>query len=177
MALEPIDVIVDAGTPEDELDAVRSVFERVGVDAKVRDDYLRLSAADVLPYVVTFIAPVTWIAAKFAGGFTQKAGEDAWDEFRAGGWKGLAEFLGEISRARNGRPGVTTIRDPAGPDLDLDMEISDEALRALGDLDWTAMADGQLSWDASRGVWWFLQADRAPKGVSAPRRPRSARGD
>jgi hypothetical protein len=165
----PLEVTVDSGTPAAEMAAVEQVFAAAGVPAKVRDDCMRLSA-DALPFVVMFIAPTTWVAAKFAGGFANKAGEDAWDEFRAGGWRGLTRFLAEIASARGARDGVVTIRDPDGPDLNLKPGIPDAALEDLANLDWTAMSDGWLSWNDARGSWWFLQAHRAPSGMPAPRK-------
>lgn len=169
MITEPLDITVDTGTPDAEMRAIREAFESVGVRADVREDILRLSA-DTLPFVVMFIAPVTWVAAKFAGGFAEKAGEDAWDEYRAGGWQGLARFVAEMTAARGGRDGTTTIRDPTGPDLTVWVGIPDDAFRDLANLDWAAMSDGMLTWNSSTGEWWFLQGRRAPSGIPAPRR-------
>jgi hypothetical protein len=168
-SLKPLDAIVDAGAAPEEMAAVESVFRAANVPATVRDDYVRLSA-EVLPFVVMFIAPVTWVAAKFAGGFAAKAREDAWDEYRSGGWRGLSRFITEIAAARQGRAGRTTIRDPTGPDLDLAYGIPDEALQELAELDWDVMRNGDLGWDPVTGQWLFLHATRAPRGLPPPRR-------
>lgn len=112
---------------------------------------------------------MTWIAAKFAGGFVEKAGADTWDAFRHGGWRGITRLISEIAKARDGRKGTTTIRDPTGPDVHLTMDIPDHAVQDLANLDWEAMSDGWLTWDAERQEWRFLHGHRAPQGATAPR--------
>jgi hypothetical protein len=59
------------------------------------------------PYVVDVVVEaIPWIAAvfaagaaAFAGGAVAKAGEDTWDAFRDGGWKGLQQLVRGIGRA------------------------------------------------------------------------------
>ena len=165
-AHDPLEVTVDRGASEAEMAELRAIFQRVGIDARIRDDYLRLSA-EPLPYAVMFMSPVTWIAGAFAIGALGKAGADSWDAFRDGGWRGLSRFLAEVARAR-GRDGTVTIRDPTGPDVQLDQHVPDDALRELAALDWPAMSDGYLGW--SEDGWLYLKGGAA-EALPAPRRP------
>jgi hypothetical protein len=161
-----LDVTVDRGATQEEMRALRQVFQDAGIEATVRDDFIRLSSG-VLPYVVTFIAPLTWVAAKFAGGAAAKAGADTWDAFRDGGWRGLRRFLDDVASTRTTH-GIVEVRDPTGPEIKLHEDIPDEALRELADLDWAQMkGGGYLGW-SERG-WGYLQAG-APKSIPAPRR-------
>jgi hypothetical protein len=166
---EPLTVIVDAGAPPNEMAAVQRAFEAHGIKAEVRDDYVRLAAGE-LPWVVDVTASIQWIALAFASGFAGNAGADAWTEYRSGGWRGLVHFIREIASARGNDDGTITVHDPQGPDLLLDTKVPEEALPDLADLDWPAMQDGILGWNDERKEWWFLQARRAPRGISAPRR-------
>jgi hypothetical protein len=94
---------------------------------------------------------------QFASGAVQKAGEDAWDAYRAGGWRGLRRLADEIAAARTGDHGGTvTIRDPDGPDVHLSSSVPDIALEELADLDWSGMRDGWLTWDAATEQWMYL---------------------
>jgi hypothetical protein len=163
---EPLDITVETGTPQPEMDAVAAIFQSVGLRANVREGYIRLSADLDLPWVVMLMAPLTWVALQFAGGVATKAGADAWDAYRRGGWRGLRRFIDEVVHAR-GREGTITVRDPTGPDVRLHAAIPDEALSELADLDWEAMSDGYLSWE--EGQWHYLGGG-APKAVRAPRR-------
>jgi hypothetical protein len=167
---ERIYITVDAGTPPEQMRAVAALFDGTGKEAEVDDGYIRLSA-DTLPWIVQLIAPVKWIALVFGAGVAGKAGSDTWDAYRAGGWIGVRNFVMKVVRARGEDPnGTITIRDPTGPDVHLWVEVPDEALRELAELDWEAMTDGYLSWSAERREWTFLQANRAPHGLPAPRR-------
>jgi hypothetical protein len=114
---EVLDVTVDRGATPQEVGALEDVFRSAGIEASVRDDFVRLSG-EVLPYVVMFIAPITWVALRFAGGAAEKAGADAWDAFRDGGWRGLRRFLREVAATR-ATEGSVTVRDPTGPDVQL----------------------------------------------------------
>lgn len=168
MVSEQLHVSVDAGAPPEEMAAIRQIFDARGIEAEVQDNYVRLSAGD-LPWAVDVVCALKWLALAFSTGFVGAAGADAWKEYRAGGWRGLAQFIKEITSVRDG-DGTITIRDPEGPDIHLDAGIPDEALAALADLDWQQMSDGMLGWNDERGEWWFLQARRAPRGTPAPRR-------
>lgn len=168
MISKKLHVSVDAGAPSEEMAAIRQIFDARGIEADVQDTYVRLSAGE-LPWTVDLVCALKWLALAFATGFAGAGGADAWKEYRAGGWRGLAQFIKEITSAREG-DGTITIRDPEGPDVHLDASIPEEALVALADLDWEEMSDGMLGWNDERGEWWFLQARRAPRGTSAPRR-------
>jgi len=157
-----IDVTVDAGISPEQRQAVEAVFQGAGQRANVHDDYLRFGG-DALPWAVFVLTPLAWLALQFASGAVHKAGEDAWDAYRGGGWRGLRRFINEVVRAREGvRGGTITIRDPTGPDVDLSATIPDEALKSLGDLDWAAMQGGRLSWRASTGDWMYLGGEGHP---------------
>lgn len=168
MIPEKLHVSVDAGAPTEEMTAIREIFDAHGIEAEVQDNYVRLSAGE-LPWAVDVVCALKWIALAFATGVVGKAGADAWDEYRAGGWRGLVRFIEEITSARGG-DGAITIRDPEGPDVHLDSDIPEEALAALAELNWEQMSDGMLGWNGARGEWWFIQARRAPRGTPAPRR-------
>ncbi len=170
-AVETLDVTIDRGASEEEMRGLTLMFERAGIKASIRDDYLRLSA-EALPYAIIFIGSVAWIAAKFAGGAAEKAGADAWDAYRDGGWQGLRRFLVEVGRVR-GSNGTVTVRDPAGPDLQLYQQIPDDALRELADLAWDEMTDGRLGWGGDQ--WLYLQGGQA-EAIPAPRRRPAADG-
>jgi hypothetical protein len=162
---EPLDVTVDRGAPDEEMRALALMFERVGINATIRDDHLRLSA-ETLPYAVMFVGAVTWLAGAFAGGALAKAGADTWDAYRNEGWHGLRDFLVEVGRIR-GPNGTVTLRDPTGPDVQLDQGIPDDALRELADLAWDEMNGGRLGWSGDH--WLYLEGGAA-EAVPAPRR-------
>lgn len=170
---EPVEVTVDLHAPQEEMDALVAVFADVGIEADVKDGYLRMSGG-VLPYAVFVLVQLKWLAAAFAVGASGKAGADSWDAYRDGGWEGLKVFIQRVARARRNDPaGHITIRDPTGPDVDLDEGIPDEALRELAELDWPAMKSGRLSWRDGGGWtylgggWTYLGGDRTKP---APRR-------
>jgi hypothetical protein len=164
---EPVEVTVDLHAPQEEMDALVTVFADVGIEAEVKDGYLRMSVG-VLPYAVFVLAQLKWIATAFAVGASGKAGADSWDAYKDGGWEGLKVFIQRVARARRNDPaGHITIRDPTGPDIDLHEGIPDEALRELAELDWPAMKSGRLSWRGDGGGWIYLGGDRAKL---APRR-------
>jgi hypothetical protein len=163
-----LSVVVEAGASPATMQALAELFDTRGIEAEVRDDYVRLSAGQ-LGWILDFIAHLEWLALAFGSGFAAKAGADAWDEFRAGGWRGLATFIKQVYSAR-GSDGAITVRDPDGPDVHLDDRIPEDALAELGEFDWGAMSDGMLIWSSEKGEWRFIQARRAPRGVKPPRR-------
>jgi hypothetical protein len=166
----PIDVTVDLGTPDAELRAIEEVFHAAGLEAEAKAGYVRLSVSD-LPPVTFVLAPVVTLATAFAAGVAQKAGADAWDAWRQEGWRGLRRFLIEITRVRPRDDRATVvIRDPTGPDVTLLEALPDEALIALGGLDWAAMKSGRLQWHADQAEWIYL-AGGATQTEPAPRRP------
>jgi hypothetical protein len=171
----PLDVVVEAEAPEAEQQALVEVFRNVGVTAEVRPSYLRLSA-DVLPWIVNFIAPMKWVGLAFASGFAAKGGADSWDAFRDEGWRGVVRMVREISAVHGDREGTVTVRDPDGPDVHLDLRIPEAAYPELSELDWQGMSDGWLYWNPQHEEWWFLQGHRAPTGIPAPRRDPNASG-
>jgi len=166
---DPLDVVVEREAPPEEIQALEELFRGAGVRAEVRADYWRLSALD-LPYAVYVLAPLTWIALKFLGGAAGAAGTDAWEAFRDGGWLGLQRFVQEVGRARGEREGSIVVRDPEGPDVALSDRLPEEAFRALAELDWRELPNGQLFWSQERCDWHHA-APGARGTQPAPRLP------
>ena len=167
-----VHVVLDIGVAEEEVEAVRSVFRSAGLDAEVQPGIIELSA-EPGPWVADLVTvgqnAVLVIAAFFGAigaGFAQKAGQDAWDEFRADGWRGLRRFMQEITSARGGSGGRVTLRGVGHPDLSLESGLPDAAYEKLADLDWSQLGEGTLGWNGETGEWWWLppggRAQRAP---------------
>lgn len=178
MAEPRIHVELDVGAPGDELEAVTEVFRGVGLDAEVRPGIIEHSAepgpwvADVVTvgeHAILFIAAIFGAGAAAVGvGFAQKAGEDAWDEFRESGWRGLERFMRELTSARGGEGGRLTMRGVGHADVSLHSGLPDEAYEELAQLDWEQLSGGSLGWSEENGDWWWL-----PPGGRAARAPRA----
>lgn len=146
-------VMLDREASNEEVQAVEEVLRSAAIDAEVTAGVIQLSAADQ-PWVGYITgASVLWIAGKFTGAMVEKAGEDAWEAYRADGWKGLRTFLTSMGQAREGRDGHMIVKSSGTADVVLYEELPDEALRALGKLDWSQITNGQLNWRDDRGEW------------------------
>jgi hypothetical protein len=158
----------DCESPE-ELHALESIFAAYGIDANVTPE-LHTRRAGSFPYIVVVAAPVIYIALAFARGAAEQAGAESWDAYRRGGWRGLRRFLQEIAwahdteRRRFGTSGMDEIRfeEPDGPSLHLYQHLTDDELRALGDLDWSTMEDGDMLSIGGDGKW-RLNNEPAPR--------------
>lgn len=167
-----VHVVLDVGVSEEELEAVKGVLRSAGLDAEVQPGIVELSA-EPGPWVADLVSvgqnAVLVIAAFFGAvgaGFAQKAGQDAWDEFRGDGWRGLKRFMQELTFARGGSSGRVTLRGVGHPDMSLDSGLPDDAYKSLADLDWSQLSEGTLGWNRETGEWWWL-----PPGGRARRAP------
>jgi hypothetical protein len=165
---EVVHVSLDREATDAEVEAVRAVFAEAGLGAEVEANYIRLSAG-TLPYVVDLVVKgVPWLAAAYVLGAAQAAGQDSWEAFRDGGWRGLQRFVRSIGHARPDRQGHITVRSADAPVVVLTPDLSEASLRELGDLDWSELTAGQLAWNEEANEWWWLppggsRAGPAPK--------------
>jgi hypothetical protein len=141
-----IKVSAEVGAPREELDAVEEAFRRAGLDAVAADDSVLRHGAGPLPWVlyVTLGAPI----ATFFTTLAAEAGREAYQPIK--------RWARDLLRARRGY-GSARLQDPEGTALVLHARLSDEALAALSDIDWSAVKrGGDIHWSESRREWLDL---------------------
>jgi hypothetical protein len=134
------EVSVEAGAPEDEVEALQSLFDEAGAPAVVKPEVARRSA-DLLPWAMVIKAPLI----AFLAAIATKAGSDAWDALRAFVAKVYAE------RRRPGR-GEGAIRfDDDQRTVILTDRLPDAAYQQLagGELPQA----GYFVWDDATSTW------------------------
>jgi hypothetical protein len=144
-----IPVLLDRYATPDEVERVRSVFERAGATAQVRAVWEKPpQTGNGVFWIVLVLVGVSFKS--FADGFFGKLGEDAALTFRA--------FVDELRDARRD----STLADDGWVEFD-DIDdtkvmiaggLPDEAYRALLDLDWSSVRGGMLMWSHESGQWF-----------------------
>ena len=143
-------VYTEAGAGPGELAAVRDAFRRAGFEVEVEAVVLRRSARVVLPWIVSVTLTVP-IAAWFTA-FAVESGKLAAQDTHAA----VKAFVKGIFAARqdagSGR-GALDLEDPEGSHVSLTSDVPEEALDALGGIDWDEARGGYLTWDPAERKW------------------------
>jgi hypothetical protein len=122
------------------LEDLRIALGRVGVEARVEEQTFAAGGAVAWIVTVTVASPV----AAFFTAFASEAGKDAYATFRS--WfrrqrYGTADSAEVIVRGTDDREVV------------LELSLSEEALDALRELDWSRMPTGTMVWDRRTRKW------------------------
>ena len=135
-----VDVLVEAGAPQEELRRLQAIFDEAGAPAVVMAGYERRSA-DPLPWAMLIKAPL----AGFLMAIATKAGSDAWDALKAFVKRVYAE------RRRPGRSEGTIRFDDDGQTVILTDELPDAAYEQLASGEFPDA--GYFIWDHPTGAW------------------------
>jgi hypothetical protein len=129
------EVVIEAGAPAGEAEAVASVFERAGLDVEVEAE-IESRGAGVAPWIVRVALKDT------IEGF-----------FMALGAAGFKYFVLDLFRTRGGDDGSVDIGGPEHTRLVLPTSLPEDALDALADVDWKDLEGGWLVWKADQQEW------------------------
>jgi hypothetical protein len=142
---QPIErVDIDIGASSAEVRDVEAAFSRAGFDVTVEADYVRRSTG-ALPWVVIVVLGMP--VRSFLNGFFETPGKRA--------YAALEALVKDVWRARHSdvRAGAIDLVDPVGTHVILPPQIPDEAIAALGELDWEQLEGGYLTWNDERRQW------------------------
>lgn len=141
-------VAFDLGATSDEIDGIADALAELGVEAEVSEGpYSLVASAD--PTVTDhFVVIATAAASGFLGAMVAKAGSDA--------YQGLARLVGKLRAARrsdNGR--ITTIirGEDHGPDIRIDADTPETALRDLLTGALPEAPSGVIAYDPTSRCW------------------------
>jgi hypothetical protein len=132
-------ISIEDTAPQGHVEAVATAFGEAGFEVEVVADYGRRSAG-VLPWIVRITLDET------IKGF-----------FIALGAAGFKTLYGAIKRARDGAnsdgEGTIELYDPESSWMILPASLPDEAIDALGTLDWDRLRGGYLVWKSAEKEW------------------------
>jgi hypothetical protein len=154
--VEPLDVTVDRGAPEEKMRALDLMFEQVGINATIRADYLRLSA-ETLPYAVMFMGAVTWIDGSL--------GSSPEELLRRPG-----PMHGIPIATEAGRDSADSLSKSNGYTVSTESSRSFPTMRCANSLISLGANDRRLLGIRSGNQWLYLKGSAA-EAAPAPRRP------
>lgn len=155
-----ISLQLDFGTPEDDLQALVSDFEKIGAKAEVGDGIIQLS----IPEVVAWTASATVIGVPLATFFKKYAevlGEEAARSTSAG-----IRWLWSRIKEKRGSRGEMTITGMPNVTVLVNQDVPESAFDELDAVDLQALSNGMLHWD---GAAWMFTPTRGETSL-APRR-------
>ena len=144
MGIEAL-VTVPRPASEDELAALAAELRGAGLEFEDPEaEPQRFTGVEETLFVVVVVVPTL---KGFFMGLGQEAGRDA--------YKGLKRLVSRLrSIARREHDGVVVVQDQQSrARADLTPELDDAAYRALFELDFDALKDGRLTWNAAAQRW------------------------
>jgi hypothetical protein len=135
-------VVVEVESPPAEVAAVEEVFREAGFPVNVQAVIIRRSVGDL-----SWIIDITLVAGlgAFAVSFSSEAGKDSYAGFKL--------WIKRLIAARRGS-GSLNFEDAEATQLIIPSGITDEALDALAEVDWSDTRGGYLLWDTDEGRWF-----------------------
>jgi len=144
--MDPVQVSLEAYTPDDEIAAVAAAFAEAGIPAEVTTNFEWKGAGGDYPWLVEI---TTSLAPFFALIIATEATKDV--------WKALKRLVGRIHEARkassrpNGR--LTLVDKTTGTWIALPPDLPDEAWRLFPEAQLTELPSGALRWDSETLQW------------------------
>jgi hypothetical protein len=138
-------VVIEDTASATDIEATTVAFRQLGFTRPVEPIYARRSA-ELLPWVVQATLAVPFAA--FFASFGAEAGKDAY-----GAAKAWIRALWTQRREAAGREGTVHLEDAGQSHLILASTLPEEALDALGGLDWSRVVGDYLVWDDQGRVW------------------------
>lgn len=117
---------------------------RMGVEARVEESTVVGGALVGWIVNVTLAIPVAAFFGAFGATAGKAAAEDAYAAFRA--WLGA-------QRDRPYDSGVVTVKGSDEREVEFNLPVPEDALNALGELDWSRTPTGLMVWDKQARCW------------------------
>jgi hypothetical protein len=147
--VDTIPVLLDRYATPQEVDEVRTVFERAGARAMVKPVWEKPPQTGNGAFWMVLVL-LGFSFKSFADGFFGRLGEDAADALRQ-----LVEELQRARRqSRHANDGWVEFDDPEDTKVMLRSGLPDHAYQALLDLDWSEHRGQMLMWDEEAREWY-----------------------